>query len=73
MTISSEHLNDGLGVRRKPIEDQMRAHIQSSKKSVENDEVDSFFVADMGEVYRLYCRWTSALGRIKPYYGLYRS
>lgn len=72
MTISVEQLNDGLGVRRKPIEDQMRAHIQSSK-NVENDEVDSFFVADMGEVYRLYLHWKSALGRINPYYGMYHS
>jgi len=32
-------------------------------------EEDSFFVADLGEVYRQHLRWKRNLQRIKPHYG----
>jgi len=30
---------------------------------------DTFFVADLGEVYRQHLRWKRSLPRVKPYYG----
>ena len=32
---------------------------------------DSFFVADMGEVYRQHLRWKMNLKRVKPHYGAF--
>lgn len=33
---------------------------------------DTFFVADVGEVYRQHLRWKRNLGRVKPHYGTSR-
>jgi ornithine decarboxylase len=33
-------------------------------------EEDTFFVADLGEVYRQHLRWKKNLPRIKPFYGM---
>jgi ornithine decarboxylase len=30
---------------------------------------DTFFVADLGEVYRQHLRWKQTLPRVKPFYG----
>ena len=35
----------------------------------EPGEEDTFFVADLGDVYRQYVRWKKNLPRIKPFYG----
>ena len=32
-------------------------------------EEDSFFVADLGEVYRQHVKWKILLGRVIPFYG----
>lgn len=32
-------------------------------------EDDAFFVADLGEVYRLHAEWKRRLGRVTPFYG----
>lgn len=32
-------------------------------------EEDTFFVADLGEVYRQYQRWKLNLPRVRPFYG----
>ena len=32
-------------------------------------EEDTFFVADLGEVYRQHLRWKLNLPRVKPFYG----
>jgi hypothetical protein len=34
-------------------------------------EEDSFFVADLGEVYRQHMRWKLNLPRVKPFYGMF--
>jgi ornithine decarboxylase len=34
---------------------------------------DTFFVADLGEVYRQHMRWKMNLPRVKPFYGKYNS
>ena len=33
-------------------------------------EEDTFFVADLGEVYRQHLRWKLNLPRVKPFYGM---
>jgi ornithine decarboxylase len=43
-------------------------------ESVDHDfcepgEEDTFFVADLGEVYRQHLRWKLNLPRVKPFYG----
>ncbi len=35
----------------------------------EAGEEDTFFVADLGEVYRQHLRWKLNLPRVKPFYG----
>lgn len=35
----------------------------------EPGEEDTFFVADLGEVYRQHMRWKLNLPRVKPFYG----
>jgi hypothetical protein len=37
--------------------------------SCEPGDEDTFFVADLGEVYRQHMRWKSNLPRVKPFYG----
>ena len=39
-------------------------------RPAEDDEDDSFFVADLGEVYRQHARWHKCLPRVKPFYGI---
>jgi ornithine decarboxylase len=36
----------------------------------EADEENTFFVADLGEVYRQHMRWKKNLPRVKPFYGM---
>ena len=35
-----------------------------------HDEGASFFLADLGEVYRQHVRWKKNLPRVKPFFGL---
>jgi ornithine decarboxylase len=35
----------------------------------EPGDEDTFFVADLGEVYRQHMRWKLNLARVKPFYG----
>lgn len=52
---------------------------QALKKRVEGvdadtceaGEEDTFFVADLGEVYRQHLRWKMNLPRVKPHYGTF--
>lgn len=37
--------------------------------SCEAGDEDTFFVADLGEVYRQHMRWKLNLPRVKPFYG----
>jgi ornithine decarboxylase len=40
-------------------------------ETCEADEENTFFVADLGEVYRQHMRWKKNLPRIKPFYGTF--
>ena len=48
------------------IEGRLKAHLPAE----DDHETASFFVADLGEVYRQYVRWTKNLIRVKPFYGM---
>lgn len=36
----------------------------------EPGDEDTFYVADLGEVYRQHLRWKKNLPRVKPFYGM---
>ena len=50
------------------VESHLKAFLKRHGSSDEHQE-ESFFVADMGDVYRQFIRWTRNLKRVKPYYG----
>jgi ornithine decarboxylase len=55
--------NDGVG-------QALRDKINKIDCDVEHlEDQDTFFVADLGEVYRQFMRWKASLNRIKPHYG----
>lgn len=48
----------------------LRKRVESiDHKSCEPGDEDSFFVADLGDVYRQHIRWKKNLPRVKPFYG----
>jgi hypothetical protein len=40
-------------------------------EACEPGDEDTFFVADLGEVYRQHMRWKLNLPRVKPFYGMF--
>lgn len=40
-------------------------------ETCEPGDEDTFFVADLGEVYRQHMRWKMNLKRVKPFYGTF--
>lgn len=49
----------------------LRTHISSiDTDTCEAGEEDSFFVADLDEVYRQHLRWKTNLKRVTPHYGM---
>ena len=58
--IESKHLiGDALHRRVQAVDHEM----------CEPGDEDTFFVADLGEVYRQHLRWKKNLPRVKPFYG----
>lgn len=48
----------------------LRQRVESiDHEDCEPGEEDTFFVADLGEVYRQHLRWKMNLPRVKPFYG----
>jgi ornithine decarboxylase len=61
---------------KKLIGEALKERVESIDHDVcEPGEEDTFFVADLGEVYRQHMRWKKNLPRVKPFYGrhLFRS
>lgn len=55
---------------RTEIKDALQHHIDATSSELTDDDPDrSFFVADLGEIYRCYNKWKLWLPRIKPFYG----
>lgn len=51
--------------------DALRTHISGiDTDTCEAGEEDSFFVADLDDVYRQHLRWKLNLKRVTPYYGM---
>jgi ornithine decarboxylase len=53
------------------------AALKSRVEAIDHDicdvgDEDTFFVADLGEVYRQHLRWKKNLVRVKPHYGKLR-
>lgn len=52
------------------IGDALRQRVESiDHESCEPGDEDTFFVGDLGEVYRQHMRWKKNLPRVKPFYG----
>ena len=52
------------------IGDALRERVENvDHEFCEPGEEDTFFVADLGEVYRQHLRWKLNLPRVKPFYG----
>lgn len=43
--------------------------LQTAHSGPGEEGEESFFMADMGEVYRQYLRWNKHLPMVRPYYG----
>ena len=62
------------GFARRLVEHTLRDKVaEVDGDTCEADEEDTFFVADLGEVYRQHLRWKLNLPRVKPHYGKLQS
>jgi ornithine decarboxylase len=60
----------GVNIPKKLIGEALKQRVESIDQDVcEAGEEDTFFVADLGEVYRQHMRWKKNLPRVKPFYG----
>lgn len=65
-------LANGKLVAKQLIGDALRQRVESiDYEFCEPGDEDTFFVADLGEVYRQHLRWKLNLPRVKPFYGEY--
>jgi ornithine decarboxylase len=63
-------LNNGVNTPKQIIGDALKDRVESIDHEVcEPGDEDTFFVADLGEVYRQHMRWKLNLPRVKPFYG----
>jgi ornithine decarboxylase len=52
------------------IGDALKGRVENIDHEIcEPGDEDTFFVADLGEVYRQHMRWKLNLPRVKPFYG----
>lgn len=67
-----DHHHDGtnLAHAKQLIGNALRERVESiDHEYCEPGDEDTFFVADLGEVYRQHLRWKLNLPRVKPFYG----
>jgi ornithine decarboxylase len=68
-----EHQSQQHGGRPSPkqlIGNALRQRVENvDHEFCEPGDEDTFFVADLGEVYRQHLRWKLSLPRVKPFYG----
>ncbi len=63
-------LNNGVNIPKHLIGNALKEKVESVDQDIcEAGEEDTFFVADLGEVYRQHMRWKRQLPRVKPFYG----
>lgn len=64
------HLRHGIASPKQLIGEALRQRVESvDVDHCQPGEEDTFFVADLGEVYRQYQRWKLNLPRVRPFYG----
>ena len=65
------HQHNGAVIAKQLIGDALRQRVESiDHESCEPGDEDTFFVGDLGEVYRQHMRWKKNLPRVKPFYGM---
>ncbi|KAI0977139.1 ornithine decarboxylase [Xylaria arbuscula] len=63
--------NHGAVVAKQMIGDALRQRVENiDHESCEPGDEDTFFVGDLGEVYRQHMRWKKNLPRVKPFYAV---
>ncbi|KAI8624330.1 ornithine decarboxylase [Xylariaceae sp. FL1651] len=63
--------NHGATVAKQMIGDALRQRVASiDHESCDPGDEDTFFVGDLGEVYRQHMRWKKNLPRVKPFYAV---
>ncbi|KAI1424393.1 ornithine decarboxylase [Xylaria sp. FL1777] len=63
--------NHGAIVAKQMIGDALRHRVESiDHESCDPGDEDTFFVGDLGEVYRQHMRWKKNLPRVKPFYAV---
>ena len=70
-SVGNEHVRDGVKIGREMIGAALQKHIAAvDPHDCEPGEEDTFFVADMGDVYRQHMRWKKHLERVTPHYAV---
>jgi len=65
---------DGSVIGKQLIFQALKDRIEQIDQDIcEPGEEDTFFVADLGDVYRQHMRWKTNLQRVKPHYGKFTS
>ncbi|KAI1776456.1 pyridoxal-dependent decarboxylase [Hypoxylon cercidicola] len=63
--------HNGAVIAKQLIGDALRHRVESiDHESCEPGDEDTFFVGDLGEVYRQHMRWKKNLPRVKPFYAV---
>jgi ornithine decarboxylase len=63
-------LNNGFRTPKQLIGEALKKRVESiDPETCDSGEEDTFFVADLGEVYRQHMRWKLNLPRVRPFYG----
>ncbi|KAI0471814.1 pyridoxal-dependent decarboxylase [Xylariaceae sp. FL0804] len=65
------HDHNGAALAKQLIGDALRARVENIDHEIcEPGDEDTFFVGDLGEVYRQHMRWKKNLPRVKPFYAV---
>ncbi|KAI0596708.1 pyridoxal-dependent decarboxylase [Biscogniauxia sp. FL1348] len=65
------HHHNGVIVAKQLIGDALRQRVENiDHESCDPGDEDTFFVGDLGEVYRQHMRWKKNLPRVKPFYAV---
>lgn len=71
LTVPSAPSRDGPAVAKQLIGDALARRVEAVDHELcEPGDEDTFFVADLGDVYRQHMRWKKNLPRVRPFYGM---
>lgn len=69
-TVRENGFTTGRELSKEIVQDTLKKRADGINQELcEPGDEDTFFVADVGEVYRQHLRWKLNLGRVKPHYG----